>query len=495
MTVARTRHGPQRRTWLAVLASVALVVPLAILWWSSLVPEEFSMAAMGTVDLGGGPGASAHHHDAGIDLQTLTVPPGDPDVSLQLTARSETFRLATGRTFTGYTLNHTSPGPIVRARRGDLVEVVLHNENVTDGVTLHWHGVDVPASMDGVAGVTQDAVAVGASFTYRFVADQVGTYWYHSHQLSHAQVTDGLLGAVVVLPERSLGVTDVVALVHRYGATRTVNGLDGDLMVGTRPGERVRVRVIGTDNAPVTVWVSGAAYRVVAVDGTDVHGPTDVTDRAVSVAAGGRDDLEVTMPADGSAVRVELGGTNTVLLGAGAASLPRTPAPGAFVDLLTYGTPSTTAATTLDPSRAARHFTYRIDRRPGFLRGRPGLWWTVNGKIYPDVPMFMVAEGDVVVMDIDNRSGALHPMHLHGHHAVVLSRNGIAATGSPWWIDSLDVADGDRYSIAFVADNPGLWADHCHNLPHAQQGLITHLMYEGYTTPFVIGGPSHNEPE
>lgn len=70
-------------------------------------------------------------------------------------------------------------------------------------------------------------------------------------------------------------------------------------------------------------------------------------------------------------------------------------------------------------------------------------------------------------------------MHLHGHHAVVLSRNGVAATGSPWWADSLDVADGDSYEIAFVADNPGIWADHCHNI----------------STPYRVSGEAGNSAE
>ena len=109
--------------------------------------------------------------------------------------------------------------------------------------------------------------------------------------------------------------------------------------------------------------------------------------------------------------------------------------------------------------------------------------------------MFMVAEGDVIRMTIMNDSGEVHPMHLHGHHALVLSRNGVAATGSPWWVDSLNVNDGESYEIAFIADNPGIWVDHCHNLPHAVDGLITHLMYEGVTTPFVVGGKAGNKPE
>ena len=61
----------------------------------------------------------------------------------------------------------------------------------------------MPAAMDGVAGVTQDEVPVGGEFTYRFVAHQVGTYWYHSHQVSNEQVIGGLFGTLVVLPKAS----------------------------------------------------------------------------------------------------------------------------------------------------------------------------------------------------------------------------------------------------------------------------------------------------
>jgi FtsP/CotA-like multicopper oxidase with cupredoxin domain len=77
---------------------------------------------------------------------------------------------------------------------------------------------------------------------------------------------------------------------------------------------------------------------------------------------------------------------------------------------------------------------------------------------------------------------------------VVLSRDGVPATGSPWWVDSLN-ADGSTYVIAFLADNPGIWMDHCHNLPHAADGLVTHLAYIGVTEPYRIGGPAKNHPE
>ncbi len=166
--------------------------------------------------------------------------------------------------------------------------------------------------------------------------------------------------------------------------------------------------------------------------------------------------------------------------------------PSSELDLLSYGSP---APLGFDPADADRRFRYDIGRRPGFVHGRPGLWWTVNGHLFPNLPMSVVREDDVVRMRISNRSGEVHPMHLHGHHAVVLARDGVEASGSPWWFDSLNVENGETYDVAFVADNPGIWMDHCHNLKHAQQGLVTHLAYEGVSTPFRIGGAQRNVPE
>ena len=199
--------------------------------------------------------------------------------------------------------------------------------------------------------------------------------------------------------------------------------------------------------------------------------------------AGGQYDLEVTAPA-----RVQIGSTALVL----GDDHGEQPQPHEALDMLSYGAP---AALPFDPADAVRTFRYSIGRRPGFIDGRPGFWWSINGHLWPDVPMYLVDEGDIVVFEIENHSGEVHPMHLHGHHAVVLSRDGEPATGSPWWVDSLDVEDGQTMEIAFVADNPGIWMDHCHNLKHAAQGLVAHLMYSGVAEPYRLGDDSGNEPE
>ncbi len=485
-----------------MLVAATLVVAVGAAWWSSLRPDVYSAMAMGVADPGGGPvvvgptGGHGHGPDAAsaVDVTTLIADPGRAaDVRVELVARAERVTLADGEQVDAFTLNGTTPGPEIRARQGDLVEVVLRNESVADGTTLHWHGVDVPAAMDGVAGVTQDAVPPDGAFTYRFVAEDAGSYWYHAHQVSHAQVLGGLFGALVIEPgepvEHDL---DAVALLHTYpGTSRTIDGTSGDIAVDAPAGTLARVRVVNTDSAPTVVWVTGAAFRLLAIDGTDVHEPTEVTDRKVAVTAGGRVDLEVRVPAVGA--RVQAPGVSLALSPEGpAADAPVGAAPAEVLDPLGYGSP---APLGFDPAQPDRAFAYDIGRLPGFLNGRPGIWWTINGRMGGDVPAYHVAKGDVVTMRITNGSGEVHPMHLHGHHVVVLSRDGVPATGSPWWVDSLDVGHGEAFEVAFVADNPGIWMDHCHTLPHAVEGLMTHVMYEGVTTPFMLGSGSGNEPE
>jgi FtsP/CotA-like multicopper oxidase with cupredoxin domain len=475
---------------IALGVTLAVLAPLGYLWATSLVPGDYSAADMGYADYGGGPTSAGHeHHHGGKSVAELTGPKtGTPDVDVTLTARKTKYQLASGETVDGYTLNGTSPGPLIRAKVGDLVQVTLVNENVPDGATLHWHGIDVPNAEDGVAGVTQDAVPIGGRHVYRFTADQAGTYWYHSHQVSSELVKGGLFGTIIIDPVAAPSAGEVVAAIHTYDGKRTINGRTGTQQVELAAGTTARVRVINTDNAILRVGLLGTPYKVIAVDGRDLNGPTPVT-AAFPLAAGARVDLEAVVPAGGMRL---VAGSSALSLGIGPGTAPTGELPGETVDLLTYGT---TAPLGLDPAKADRSFEYRIGRRPGFLDGVPGLWWTINGRKFPDVPMYMVAEGDVVRMKISNTSGQAHPMHLHGHHAVVLSRNGVAATGSPWWVDTLEVGNDETYEIAFLADNPGLWMDHCHNLPHASEGLMTHLMYEGITTPYLIGGPSHNEPE
>lgn len=478
---------------------VAAIAVGAWAWKSSLLPDEYNVMDYGRLDYGGGSvPAGGHASHRAVDRTSVTDfrgPQGPPDVRFRLVAQEARIRLPSGQEVDALTFNGTVPGPELRAHRGDLVEVTLVNRDVEPGVTIHWHGVDVPNAEDGVAGVTQDAVPPGASHTYRFRASQTGTFWYHSHESSSTQVARGLFGALVIEPREGLapGTRDLAVVAHELDGLETLSGRDGVTNETEAPGTRVRLRLVNTDNAPKPFVVSGVPFRVVAIDGTDLNKPGPITDHpTLRVAAGGRYDVELTMPSSPVALRVDGTPATLVLSPDGGGDVPVDEA-GADFDPLGYGTPAPTpfdASSTFD-----RSFSLKLGRKPGFLDGHPGMQWTLNGGIYPDVPMMMVETGDLVRLTIENDTSTVHPMHLHGHHALVLSRDGQPPRGSPWWTDTLDVEPGSRYVVAFRANNPGLWMEHCHNLNHAAAGLTMHVAYVGVTTPFLTGGDAHNHPE
>lgn len=481
----------------ALAAGVVALVGLAWigkLWWESRLPGTYDVMDYGSPDYGGGPVTGTHaSHGGGTSVVDLHGPrSGKPDARFTLHAREATITLASGRRVEALTFDGVSPGPELRVRRGDLVEVALLNEDVDAGVTIHWHGVDVPNAEDGVAGVTQDAVLPGQRHVYRFRAEQVGTFWYHTHQVSSKEVRRGLFGALVIEPAGGGSADlDLALVAHTFDGIPTLNANDGVDAREVAPGTRVRIRLVNSDSTPHRFAVSGAPFAVVAMDGSDVRAPTPLEDVAVEVAGGGRVDVELTTSS--APAWVSLVGTQAGLaLGARAGGLAPPP-PEALFDPAGYGRP---AATPFDASSDFdRSFELRMTRRPGFLHGRPGLQWAINGKIFPHVPVFVVDEGDLVEVTIDNDTGADHPMHLHGHHVLVLERDGERLSGSPWWADTLNVQPGETYRVAFRADNPGIWMDHCHNLRHAADGLTMHVAYSGVTTPFRVGTAHHNAPE
>ena len=497
--MSRRRVVGQVLLAIVVIASVALVGWLGWAWNQSRLPGSYNVMDFGTPDFGGGPSASAHHSSsrAGTSVADLTGPrAGRPDFRRTLIAQQSKVRLRSGQVVDAWTFNGTIPGPQLRPRRGDLVEVTLVNKDITDGVTIHWHGVDVPNAEDGVAGVTQDAVMPGKRYTYRFRVLQEGSFWYHSHQVGSEQVRRGLYGPLLIEPsdpERpSSRMLDVPVLVHLLAGRTTIGGADVLERRAVEPGRLVRLRLVNTDNFPRRFVVAGAPFRVTAIDGTDVNRPGPLEADVLELGAGGRFDVTFKMPRTPVKLQVADSTAGISFSASGREDIDVV-VPRRIFDPSTYGQSKPTPFDA--SSQFDRSFVMTITRKPGFLNGRPGLQWAVNGQIYPRTPMFMVREGDLVKMQIVNRTGAYHPMHLHGHHMLVLSRNGRPVTGSPWWVDTLNVGPNESYDAAFRADNPGLWMDHCHNLRHAAKGLTMHVVYEGVTTPFRAGDDAGNHPE
>lgn len=399
-----------------------------------------------------------------------TAAVGEPTSRVTLTAGTATVR-AGGRDVAAWAFNGQVPGPELRLTVGDVLEVRLRNRDIARGVTLHWHGYDVPNDQDGVPGVTQDAVLPGQEFVYRFRADQAGTYWYHTHAVSDVGVRMGLYGVLVVRPAPAAGVPST-APVTGVDVTVPVHTLAGRPLPDARTepaaaGAPVRLRLINTDSTTHRYALAGTAFRVAAIDGSDLRGPTPLAETAMLIPAGGRYDLVFTAP--GTPVALQVDGRVVYSTGPVSAATGGWP----VLDPLRYGAPAPAPWSRID-----REHTLVLDRgldRHGLL---PRYAHTVNGAADPDIPPQLVRSGEVVRFTIVNRSLVVHPWHLHGHHVLVLSRDGRPATGSPLWLDSFDVRPGEVWRVAFRADNPGMWANHCHNLAHAEAGMVLHLMYQ-----------------
>src|SRR5690606_23789840 len=96
-----------------------------------------------------------------------------------------------------WTYNGSLPGPLNKVELGDRVIVHIRN-SVPEATTIHWHGVRVPNNMDGAPGFTQYPIPTGGEFTYDYVVQDAGTFWYHPHLNSASQVGFGLYGPMIV---------------------------------------------------------------------------------------------------------------------------------------------------------------------------------------------------------------------------------------------------------------------------------------------------------
>jgi FtsP/CotA-like multicopper oxidase with cupredoxin domain len=444
----------------------------------------------------------------GIPITNLQAPQTAAHVkNFTLTAQPAHLTLGPGVSTDAWTFNGTSPGPTLHVQQGDLVVVKLVN-HLSFGVTIHWHGVNVPNLSDGVAGVTQDAVKPGQSYTYRFIAKDPGTYWYHSHQFSDEETTGGLYGMLIVdpvIPTIHADV-DVSVALHAWNGPNnqtiyTMNATDGTLTQLARPGQWVRLRIVNTSSTPSgnpqLVTLVGAPFQVVSLDGHDLYGPQWLTNTPLPIGSAQRYDLYFQMPSYGSVALVTADDGQSYVrapaLVIGQGPVPaRLPAVGKWFDLTTYGTPAP------DPITPQNHFdaTYTIvlGNQMGSSLGRMGMTYTLNGKVFPYTGMIMVKEGQLVKLHFVNQTNLYHPMHLHGHVLTVLDEDGKPLTGSPVHQDTVLVPPHTSYDVAFVANNPGIWMLHCHNLLHANWGMDMMVMYD-VSTPYTVGTTSGNFPD
>ncbi|CAL5039067.1 unnamed protein product [Urochloa decumbens] len=496
-------------------------------------------------------------------------------------------------------INGQFPGPTIRARVGDTIHVELKNALHTEGVVIHWHGIRQIGTpwADGTAAISQCAINPEETFTYRFVVDRPGTYFYHGHY--GMQRAAGLYGSLIVdvaegeeepfkydgelnlllsdwyhesihtqmvmlssKPFRWIGEPQSLlingrgqfncsmAAAHTPGATQcpaaAVNRQCAPVVLPVLPNKTYRLRLASTTSlASLNLAIGNHKLTVVEADGNYVD-PFAVDD--IDLYSGDSYSVLLTTDQDPSSnywVTVGVRGR-----------LPKTPPalavlnyrPNAASKLPSLAPPVTPA---WDDYAHSKAFTYRIraragtppppataDRRIELLNTQNkmdgGIKWSINNAsmVLPATPylgslklglnksglaapapapetfsrgydlrsppanpnttagpnVYALAHGATVDVVLQNANALaanvseVHPWHLHGHDFWVLGYGEGGYRG-----DAADEARLNRRDpplrntvvifpygwtkIRFVADNPGVWAFHCHIEPHLHMGM------------------------
>ena len=441
-----------------------------------------------------------------------------------LTAGQFPWVFVKGQPTTAWGYNGQVPGPELRVREGDLVRVAFTN-NLPEPTTVHWHGVNVPTNMDGVPGISQDAVPPGGTFTYEFIASPVGTRWYHAHVAEQKQLQLGLYGPLIIEPatqETTHYDRDYTVVLGEWspnaakpGPNMPNSGMGGG-MTGTGPsgmgggnmmsapddpstmftvngrafpagdplvahqGERVRLRLINASALQKhIIQLDGHTMRITHTDGNPLPTPLEVD--TLEIGPGERYDVEVSADQPGvwflRCVRPGHAARGMQILmryegvsfdGRESADARPSHSLRNWPDSALRQSPPASAATRPDK-------VYQLTLSGGMMMSTDGEW-TINGKAYPNTEPLLVKAGERIRVRLFNMSMEDHPMHLHGHSFTVFQYDGRPI--APMTRDTIDVRPMESYDIEFVANNTGTWFFHCHNAMHMEGGLITLVKYQ-----------------
>jgi FtsP/CotA-like multicopper oxidase with cupredoxin domain len=452
----------------------------------------------------------------GLALAAVTRRLNAADARKTLRIESRQIEVA-GKAAKRYRVVQASGAFGLTLNEGDEFNVRLENGlAVPSG--LHWHGLTEPWRQDGVPYLSGPPIAPGAAGDFNFPATPPGTRWMHSHFGLQEQ---DLLAAPLIIREASAiksGAQEVVILLEDFSWTspeaifdalrkRPAPAIAGGMTPGTgamagpdlndvdydaylanertlddpevvrveRDGE-VRLRIINAGaSSNFTIDLGNLQGTLVAVDGNPI---APLAGNRFPLAIAQRADIVLRMPADGTAVPILALGEGRRLK-TGVILQP----PGAAVGKISASTSAAGPQVGLEQElelRASAPLAAKAANRsiPVDLTGNMmGYVWGMPINGIGGLPA-TVDRGERVEIVFRNTTMMSHPMHLHGHVFQIVEVNGKVFAGAIR--DTILMPPRATVKVAFDADNPGLWAFHCHNLYHMAAGMFSTLVYREF---------------
>jgi FtsP/CotA-like multicopper oxidase with cupredoxin domain len=420
-----------------------------------------------------------------------------------LTAAPGTASTGDGGSRAAWLFNGELPGPTLRCRRGDRVQVQLV-DGLAEPTIVHWHGLLVPAGADGHP---RDAIGAGGTFAYDFpIVQRAGTFWYHphAHHRTAEQLHRGLAGFLLIGDdeEDALGLPAgeqeiLLILQDRDGdAARALEyapdaaDLHAGMLRGVAYGNGVRLptldvaggcyrfRIVNASHARVyRIALDAGALTVIGNDGGLL--PTPAVVPSLWLGVGERADFLVDFTAAAPGTRLMLRSLPFELPAAGGAF-----AQGTAMDLLELvrvrdaAPPMPALPPTLSsvPPLGAplRERTFDFDSTGD------GEMHRINDHVFDmDRVDLQVPLGEVERWTFRNGSALPHPVHLHGTHFQVVSRTGGRGLVLPYetgWKDTVLVLPAETVEVLVRFDTyGGLFLLHCHNLQHEDLGMMLNV--------------------
>jgi FtsP/CotA-like multicopper oxidase with cupredoxin domain len=439
------------------------------------------------------PLAALAQDDARVDYKIDIAP-----VTLDLSPR---HRLTT----TAY--NGQVPGPLLRLKENQPVTIEVTNRTDRPEV-VHWHGLRIPADVDGATEEGTPPIAPNSSARYSFTPRPAGFRWYHTHTMAMSDLRraqyGGQHGFLMIEPRAdparydqefflALHDWDGYLLSSGDGAMNpsynvaTVNGkaMGFGEPLRVKQGQRILLHILNSSPTEVH-WMAfaGHTFRVVALDGNSVPTPQEVP--MLRLAPAERVSALVEMNNPGVWVLGEVHRHVQSLGMAIAVEYENRSGPARWrqpPELIwkyeQFAAASSGAAETESPIVVPLVFDSK------FLGHGAMEAWTINGKSYPDARVAPLVRGRRYRLQFINKSADDHPVHLH-RHSFELRTLGIPLTAdqrvAPEEIrgimkDVVLVEAQTRADVEFTADNPGASLFHCHQQNHMDLGFMMLLDY------------------
>ena len=414
-------------------------------------------------------------------------------VEYNLQAGKFNWEIAPGKIIEAWGFNKQLPGPVLEANAGDTLVVRVTN-HLDESTILHWHGIRIPAAMDGT-GMMQKPIEPGETFEYRFVVPEAGTFWYHSHQNETIQMERGMYGALIVRDEfdpamdgerifliddmkldeennftKPGGFIQRVKETHdgRQGNTLLLSGKE-NAVISMNAGQMERWRFINSSSARYfLLHMEGKEFKIIGTDGGLLEHPRTVNE--VLITPGERMDIVVGPFQVGETFSMESLPYNrmtflkarrdkfaTVKVEEAKPSVALIPETLRKID-------------SLAPQNATITRKVKLSVGPSLKKG---LAFLVNNNVHVnDKP---VKVGELQIWEINNASLMDHPFHLHGFFFQVIEENGKAPSFKAWK-DTYNIKPRTKVKIAWMPDNrPGMWMYHCHIIEHHAAGMMANF--------------------